>query len=132
MTTLELNTQLLRRKIPNISKAARRAGIRSATIFDLYRGRTRIEHAEVRTLKALADLAGCTMDELVLTQPEPTESFAASLQRWAAMPEGSVAIAGPRADTAANEDEDVALLKRLPRSRDRGLASPEPAGKYGI
>lgn len=132
MATLLLNTKLLKKRIPNLSKAARRVGVRSATIFDLYRGKTRIEHAEVRTLKALADLAGCTMDELVISQPEPQESFAESLQRWAAMPEGSVAFAGPRAETAANEDEDIALLKRLPRSRDRSVASPKPGGKYAI
>ncbi|TAK34555.1 MAG: hypothetical protein EPO21_09290 [Chloroflexota bacterium] len=115
---------------PNISKAARSAGIRSATIFDLYRGKTAIEHAEVRTLKALADLAGCTMDELILTQPEPTETFAASIQRWSAMPKDSARMAGLKADTPSNEKEDIALLRRLPRSRERDPASPKPVGRY--
>lgn len=132
MATLLLNTKLLKKKIPNLSKAARGAGIRSATIFDLYRGKTRIEHAEVRTLKVLADLAGCTMDELVISQPEPQETFAESLRRWAAIPEGSVPLAEAQAEAAANEDEDIALLKRLPRSRERGVASPKPTGKYAI
>ena len=121
---------MLKRNILNISKAARSAGIRSATIFDLYRGKTRVEHAEVRTLKALADLAGCTMDELIVTQPEPEETFAASVQRWAEMPKGTAEIAGPKAGSPPSEKEDIALPKRLPRSRDHAPASPKPVGKY--
>ncbi|MBI4319880.1 MAG: helix-turn-helix domain-containing protein [Chloroflexi bacterium] len=130
MSKLVLNTKLLKRNIPNVSKAARNAGIRSATIFDLYRGKTRIEHAEVRMLKALADLAGCTMDELIVAEPEPAETFAASIRRWASLPEQKAQIAGPKAGTPSNEEEDIALLKRLPLARDRGAASPKPVGRY--
>jgi len=68
----------------------------------------------------------------MITHPEPVETFAVSLRRWAAMPEGSVTIAGPRARTAASEDEDIALMKRQPRSRDGGPTSPKPVGKYAL
>jgi hypothetical protein len=129
---LLLNTQLLKKRIPNISAATRRAGLRSATVFDLYSGRTTVEHAEVRTLKALANLAGCSMDELVIEEPAAEESFAESLRRWAAMPEGVFRAPGPRRDSPPAEDDGVAFLRKLPRTGDQGPASPKPAGPYAV
>ncbi len=63
---LQLNVQLLRRLVPNLTIAARRIGLRSATVSDLCTGKIPLGRAEVRTLVALADLAGCTLDELVI------------------------------------------------------------------
>lgn len=63
---LQLNVQLLRRLVPNLTVAARSAGLRSATVSDLCTGKIPLGRAEVRTLVALADLAGCTLDELVI------------------------------------------------------------------
>lgn len=63
---LKLNVQLLRRLVPNLTVAARNAGLRPATVSDLCNGKIPLGRAEVRTLAALADLAGCTLDELVI------------------------------------------------------------------
>jgi F-type H+-transporting ATPase subunit beta len=63
---LVLNVPLLRRRVPNLTAAARSVGLRPATVSDLCTGKIPVGRAEVRTLVALASLAGCTLDELVL------------------------------------------------------------------
>lgn len=63
---LRLNVPLLRRRVPNLTAAARQVGLRPATVSNLCTGKIPIGGAEVRTLAALASLAGCTLDELVL------------------------------------------------------------------
>ncbi|HET9016560.1 MAG TPA: hypothetical protein VFN57_13255 [Thermomicrobiaceae bacterium] len=63
---LLLNVPLLRRRVPNLTAAARGAGLRPATVSDLCTGKIPLGRAQVRTLVALADLAGCTLDDLVL------------------------------------------------------------------
>jgi F-type H+-transporting ATPase subunit beta len=63
---LQLNVSLLKRRVPNLTIAARAAGLRSATVSNLCTGKTPIGGAEVRTLATLASLAGCTMDELII------------------------------------------------------------------
>ncbi|HYG58281.1 MAG TPA: hypothetical protein VD902_09505 [Symbiobacteriaceae bacterium] len=66
---LQLNVPLLRRRVPNLTVAARSVGLRPATVSDLCTGKIPVGRAEVRTLAALASLAGCTLDELVLRGP---------------------------------------------------------------
>lgn len=66
MEDIHLNVSLLRAKIPNLTVAARSAGLRPATVSNLCTGKIPVGRAEVRTLAALAELAGCTMDELIL------------------------------------------------------------------
>jgi F-type H+-transporting ATPase subunit beta len=63
---LQLNVPLLRRRVPNLTVAARSVGLRPATVSDLCNGKIPVGRAEVRTLAALAALAGCSLDELVL------------------------------------------------------------------
>ncbi|MPZ49449.1 MAG: hypothetical protein GEU75_09165 [Dehalococcoidia bacterium] len=63
---LVLNVPLLRRRVPNLTVAARSVGLRSATVSDLCTGKIPVGRAEVRTLSALASLAGCSIDELIL------------------------------------------------------------------
>lgn len=63
---LLLNVPLLRRRIPNLTVAARDVGLRAATVSDLCTGKIPVGRAEVRTLVALASLAGCGLDDLVL------------------------------------------------------------------
>jgi F-type H+-transporting ATPase subunit beta len=63
---VQLNVPLLRRRVPNLTVAARSAGLRPATVSDLCNGKIPLGRAEVRTLVALATLAGCSLDELVL------------------------------------------------------------------
>lgn len=63
---IQLNVPLLRRRVPNLTAAARTAGLRPATVSNLCTGKIPVARAEVRTLAALAFLAGCTMDELII------------------------------------------------------------------
>jgi len=66
MEKLRLNVSLLRKKVPNLTSAARSVGLRPATVSNLCTGKIPIGRAEVRTLAALAELAQCSLDELVL------------------------------------------------------------------
>jgi F-type H+-transporting ATPase subunit beta len=63
---LLLNVPLLRRRVPNLTVAARSVGLRAATVSDLCTGKIPVARAEVRTVVALASLAGCSLDELIL------------------------------------------------------------------
>lgn len=66
MDDLRLNVSLLRRKVPNLTSAARQVGLRSATVSNLCTGKIPVGRAEVRTLVALASLADCSLDNLIL------------------------------------------------------------------
>ncbi|WP_150273468.1 hypothetical protein [Paenibacillus tepidiphilus] len=69
MEELHLNAKLLRSRVPNLTAAAKAVGLRPATVSNLCTGKIPLGRAEVRTLAALAMLAGCTMDELVIRGP---------------------------------------------------------------
>lgn len=130
-TRLRLNTELLRARIPNLTQAARRAGLRVATISNLCTGKTRVEHAEVGTLVALAELAGCRLDDLLVRTSPQAESFAETLHRWAELQEGSWVLDGPQVEQALPE-ERLALLKRLPRTRTSKPAGPAFTGPHAV
>ncbi|CAG7653659.1 hypothetical protein ACFQI7_31400 [Paenibacillus allorhizosphaerae] len=66
MDDLQLNVSLLRRRVPNLTTAARAAGLRPATVSNLCTGKTPVGNAEVKTLVILANLAGCSLDELII------------------------------------------------------------------
>jgi F-type H+/Na+-transporting ATPase subunit beta len=66
MDELQLNVALLRRRVPNLTTAARSIGLRAATVSNLCTGKIPVGRAEVRTLVALSTLAGCSLDELIL------------------------------------------------------------------
>lgn len=66
MENLRLNVDLLRKRVPNLTTAAKSVGLRPATVSNLSTGKIPVGRAEVRTLVALAELAGCTLDELIL------------------------------------------------------------------
>jgi len=63
---LQLNVPLLRRRVPNLTAAAKAAGLRPATVSNLCTGKIPVGRAEVRTVAILAALAGCTVDELLI------------------------------------------------------------------
>ncbi|MHC8515429.1 ATP synthase beta subunit C-terminal domain-containing protein [Sporosarcina sp. ITBMC105] len=63
---LRLNVSLLRRRVPNLTSAAKAIGLRAATVSNLCTGKISVGKSEVRTLVALADLAGCSLDELII------------------------------------------------------------------
>ncbi|ALC87466.1 ATP synthase subunit B [Bacillus sp. FJAT-22090] len=66
MDEIRLNVALLRRKVPNLTTAAKSMGIRPATVSNLCTGKIDLGKAEVRTLVGLASLANCTVDELII------------------------------------------------------------------
>lgn len=63
---LQLNVSLLRSRIPNLTVAAKSVGLRPATVSNLCTGKVPVGRAEVRTLVTLANLANCTLDELII------------------------------------------------------------------
>lgn len=63
---LQLNVALLKRRVPNLTIAAKEVGLRAATVSNLCTGKIPVGRAEVKTLVALADLAKCTLDELII------------------------------------------------------------------
>jgi F-type H+-transporting ATPase subunit beta len=66
MENLRLNVALLRRRVPNLTSAARSVGLRPATVSNLCTGKIPVGRCEVRTLVALAELAECSLDELII------------------------------------------------------------------
>jgi F-type H+-transporting ATPase subunit beta len=64
--SLRLNVALLRRRVPNLTSAAKSVGLRPATVSNLCTGKISVGKSEVRTLVALADLAECSLDELII------------------------------------------------------------------
>ena len=66
MDNIRLNVALLRRKVPNLTTAAKSIGIRPATVSNLCTGKIDLGKAEVRTLVGLASLANCSVDELII------------------------------------------------------------------
>lgn len=66
MDNIRLNVALLRRKVPNLTTAAKSIGIRPATVSNLCTGKIDLGKAEVRTLVGLASLANCSIDELII------------------------------------------------------------------
>lgn len=66
MDDIRLNVSLLRRKVPNLTSAARQVGLRPATVSNLCTGKIPVARAEVRTLVALASLADCSLDDLII------------------------------------------------------------------
>lgn len=66
MDNLTLNVTLLRSRVPNLTVAAKEKGLRPATVSNLCTGKTPVGRAEVRTLVALAELADCKLDDLII------------------------------------------------------------------
>ncbi|EDL65831.1 helix-turn-helix domain-containing protein [Bacillus sp. SG-1] len=65
-SNIKLNVALLRRRVPNLTSAAKAVGLRPATVSNLCTGKIPVGRAEVKTLVALASLANCTLDELLI------------------------------------------------------------------
>ncbi|WP_421384928.1 hypothetical protein ACOJQI_09200 [Bacillus salacetis] len=63
---IKLNVALLRRRVPNLTSAAKAVGLRPATVSNLCTGKIPVGRAEVKTVVALASLANCTLDELLI------------------------------------------------------------------
>jgi F-type H+-transporting ATPase subunit beta len=66
LENLRLNVALLRKRVPNLTSAARLVGLRPATVSNLCTGKIPVGRCEVRTLVALATLAECSLDELII------------------------------------------------------------------
>lgn len=64
--SIRLNTSLLRSRVPNLTVAAKNAGLRPATVSNLCTGKIPLGRAEIRTIVLLAKLANCTVDDLII------------------------------------------------------------------
>ena len=71
MSDIKLNVELLKSRVPNLTVSAAAAGLRPATVSNLCTGKIPLSRAEVKTLVALADLAECTVDELIIRGNAP-------------------------------------------------------------
>ncbi|WP_442599684.1 hypothetical protein [Neobacillus sp. D3-1R] len=70
MEDIKLNVELLKQRVPNLTVAAASVGLRPATVSNLCTGKIPLGRAEVRTLVALATLADCSVDELIIRNKE--------------------------------------------------------------
>ncbi|MFD2443725.1 hypothetical protein ACFSO7_06980 [Bacillus sp. CGMCC 1.16607] len=70
MNDLRLNVELLRQRVHNLTVAAATVGLRPATVSNLCTGKIPLGRAEVKTLVALANLAECSVDELIIRGEE--------------------------------------------------------------
>ncbi|WP_042146411.1 ATP synthase subunit B [Paucisalibacillus sp. EB02] len=70
MDNIKLNVSFLRKRVPNLTIAAKEKGLRPATVSNLCTGKTPVGRAEVRTLVALAELAECKIDDLIIRDNE--------------------------------------------------------------
>lgn len=93
MDDIRLNVPLLRQRVPNLTSAARSVGLRSATVSNLCTGKIPIGRAEVRTLVALASLANCSLDDLILygERYEMIETGIKTLDLFAPLAKGGTA-----------------------------------------
>lgn len=66
MENIKLNVPLLRRRVPNLTTACKSVGLRPATVSNLCTGKIPVGRSEVRTIVALAELAECSLDELII------------------------------------------------------------------
>lgn len=66
MEEIRLNVSLLRKRVPNLTTAAKNAGMRPATVSNLCTGKIDLGKAEVKTLVGLAELANCKIDDLII------------------------------------------------------------------
>lgn len=118
---LKLNVPLLRRRVPNLTVAARAVGLRPATVSNLCSGKIPLGRAEVRTLVALADLAGCGLDELVIrgTATEMIETGIKVLDLFAPLVRGgSVGLVARQ-----GMGQMVVLAEVMRRLRQRGFGT---------
>jgi hypothetical protein len=123
---LRLNTALLRERVPNLTAAAAAAGLRAATVSNLCTGRTNPGRAEVRTLRVLADLAHCRIDDLLIAEaPAEAAGYADLVGRWAQAASGTRHVHGAQVQTSHPETDGVAFIRALPPAEvPAGRASP--------
>ena len=118
---IQLNVPLLRRRVPNLTVAAKAVGLRPATVSNLCNGQYPLGRAEVRTLVALASLAGCSLDELVLTGAGASmvETGIKVLDLFAPLVRGGTAglVARP------GQGQTVLLSELMRRLKQRGYAT---------
>ncbi|MEC5425470.1 hypothetical protein QGM71_18475 [Virgibacillus sp. C22-A2] len=130
MENIRLNVPLLRRRVPNLTSAARSVGLRPATVSNLSTGKTPIGRAEVRTLVALATLAECSLDELIIRgeRVEMIETKIKTLDLFAPLEKGGTVglVARP------GMGQLVVLTELFHRMRNDGYVSVllKPKGDY--
>ncbi|MCA1038614.1 hypothetical protein LCM00_03755 [Bacillus infantis] len=93
MENLRLNVSLLRKKVPNLTAAAKSVGLRPATVSNLCTGKIPVGRAEVRTIALLAELAECSLDDLIIRgeKAEMIETKIKALDLFAPLAKGGTA-----------------------------------------
>jgi F-type H+-transporting ATPase subunit beta len=130
---IQLNVPFLKRRVPNLTSAARAVGLRAATVSNLCTGKIPVGRAEVRTLVTLASLAGCTLDELIIrgSGAGMIETGIKCLDLFAPLVRGGTVglVARPGMGQLATLQElmrrlkpqEVATVFWSPKTRDKGV-----------
>jgi hypothetical protein len=130
----KLNVELVRARVPNITRAAEEAGVRPAAVFELMSGKTMLDRAHVGTLMAIAEMAHCGLDELVVRELEmEVEDFATSIASWTAAAGVVKRRLNPGAAEVIRTPEDrVARMKRFPETPRPVRSNLKRTGPYAI
>lgn len=117
-TKARLNTSFLRKRVGSAAVAAKKLKVRPATLSNLYTGKTPLGRVHFDIILGLADIAQCGVDDLLVREsPEDEEeTFAESIRRWSASAHGTEVFVGGELEVARSEEEQLALLRRLPRT----------------
>src|SRR3989304_2504566 len=122
-----LNTTFLRRRIGSAAVAAKKLKVRPATLSNLYTGKTPLGRVHFDIILGLAEIAQCGVDDLLIREfPEDEEeSFADSIRRWSESASGAEVFVGGEVESARSEDDQLGLLRRLPRAAIDASAPPQ-------
>ncbi len=130
---MRLNAELVRSRVENITRAAEQVGVRPASVFELLSGRT-LDDVHVKTLVAIARMAHCHVDDLIVDEPEVRhEDFATSIANWAAVASTVPRRLNPGVDELVRTpDERVARMRRFPETPRGGRSSLRRTGRYAV
>ncbi|MFC4558405.1 hypothetical protein ACFO3D_09290 [Virgibacillus kekensis] len=130
MENIRLNVALLRRRVPNLTSAARSVGLRPATVSNLCTGKIPVGRAEVKTLVSLASLAECSLDDLIIRgeKIEMVETGIKTLDLFAPLAKGGTIglVARP------GMGQLVVLAETLNQLKQNGYTTVllQPEGEY--
>lgn len=118
----------------NITRAAKEAGVRPGAVFELMSGKTTLYRAHVGTLLAIAEMANCGLDDLVVREPQiGVEDFATSIASWAEAAGGVKRRLNPGVVGVIRTPEDrVARMKRFPETPRPARSNLKRTGHYAI
>lgn len=128
---MRLNAELVRLRVGNITRAAEEVGVRPASVFDLLGGGA-LDEVHVKTLVAIARMAHCRLDELIITEPEAQgEDFATSIANWTEAAANVPRRLNPGvAEVTRTPEERTARMRRFPETPRGGRSSLRRSGPW--